>query len=295
MDNKLKNKKSEIVEIVLVSIAISLGINLISSSITELFDINDILIIIIGSTICISVIVYYLSIKIKSMNINKIVNGNFILNSDSKNIVKLYEYNSSYKISNDLKGLFVENKTIKNKYEKSIKDVEFTNICDKECTGYCFDILNDAIEYEIISNFYDAVDLSENDIQSYNINTIPKKIADNIFVKTFSKDYKKRRAFDDYVEEIEDRNCELAVLTTDDGNIYEKFNMTIPKNSKIEISEKMITIKSKFYNIKIQWGIDDVHFPFPDMEFYNLFLQDEQITYDDIELSYYIRIQVIPP
>lgn len=293
MDNELKKKKSEIIEIMLVAIAIALGINLVSSSIIELFNINNILIIIIGSVICIGVIIYYLNIKIKSMNMNKIVDGNIILNNNSKEIVKLYEYYSSYKLSDDLKALFLENNVVKNKYKKSIKNIDkLTNTIDYKCNGYCFDILNSAIEYEIISIFTDAVHLPEKDTKTYNINIVPKKIGDNIFIKTFSKDYKKRRAFDGYKEEMEDSNYELAALTTDEGNIYEKFNMTIPKNCKIETNEKTLTIKSKFYNITIQWGIEEVHFPFPDMEFYNFFLKEDKITYDDIELSYFVQIKV---
>lgn len=227
------------------------------------------------------------------MNINKIVNGNIILNNNNKEIVKLYQYDSSYELSNDLKALFLENDVIKNKYEKSIKNFDkIANNFDYKCEGYCFDILNSAIEYEIISIFTDAIHLPKKDIKNYDINIAPKKIRDNIFIKTLSKDYRKRSAFDTYKEEVQDSNYELMLLTTDEGNIYKKFNMSIPKKCKIETNEKTLIIKSKFYNITIQWGIEEVYTPFSDMKFYNFFLEEDRVTYDDIELSYYVQIKV---
>lgn len=291
MNNKLQNKRAEILEIILIAIILALGINLISSGISAIVDIKNILVILIGTAICISVILYYLKIKIQSMGINKIVVGNIVLNVKNKRLYGILQYRSSYQIKDYINAILLENKEISNRYAKSVKNIENYYESDYKLQNSYFSyIVNSAIEYQIINLLIDAIYLRNGDIQELDLNSVPKNIADNVFVKVLSRDWRKRKVFINCDEEVEDE--ELVYLKTDEGYIYNKLVIRIPKNSTIEKYKNSLVVKSKLYKITIQWGIENGHLPFPDMEFYNFCFSDEEINFNDIEFSYFIDIKV---
>lgn len=293
MDNKLKKKKSEIIEIILVAIAIALGINLVSSSIIELFNINNIVVIIIGITICISVISYYVITEIKSMNINKNIDGNIILNPNTDNIYKIIQYHSSVDISDTIRALMLEDSKTKVKYKNSIKSIEkYENNIKKLNNEFFGQIINDAIEYQIINTLTDAIGLKNKDVKTIELNNAPKEILNNMFVKTLSKDYKKRIAFKNDTDIINDGEGELVYHVNDDGYMYNKLEINIPKNSEIKKNGNSLILKSRYYKMTIEWGVESVFVPILTMNFYNFFLDKNKVADSDVEISYYINVKV---
>ena len=291
----MENKKAEIIQIILITILVSLSINLISSSIFSLNSIKNIIILLIGIIICLSVVIYYLKIKVKSMNITKIIEGNVILNVNDKNIYKSLEYYSSYNISDNITAVRLENKEINKKYNDSLKNVEKYRIDELKLKNSYFSfILNNAIEYQILDLLTDYMSLNEEDIKFIDLNNAPKEILNNIFVKTLSRDYRKRDVFNDYDDKFFSVNDDeqLHILKSNEGYIYNKFIIAIPKNATLTKKENSLIIKSKFFKIILEWGIDEVFSPFSDMDFYNFFSHDDKIDDDDIEFSYYIKVKV---
>lgn len=292
MNNDMKTKKSEIIEIILVAILISLSINLISSSIFMLNDMKNIIVMVIGIIICVSVIVYYLKIKVKSMNEEKIIDGNIILDVKSKSIYQSLEYSSSFSISDNINAIMLENKEIKEKYNDSLKNIGkySQNISELENSYFSY-VINSAIEYEILNLLTDYFYLKDEDINIVDLNNAPKDILNNIFIMILAKDYKKRAVFNDYKEEGLE-GAETFYIKNDAGYIYNKFKIAIPKNAVLVKKKNSLIIKSRFYKITIEWNIEDVSMPFPDMEFYNFFSDENKIDYDDIEFPYYIKVNV---
>lgn len=289
--NNMKNKKAEIIEIILVTILISLSINLISSSIFMLNDIKNIIVMAIGIVICLSIVMYYLKIKVKSMNKDKIIEGNIILDVKNKYIYKSLEYFSSYSISDDINAVMLENKEINKKYNESLKNIETFNEDNfKLQNSYFSFIVNSAIEYQILNLLTDHIHLNDKDIKTIDLNNASKDILNNIFIKTLAKDYKIREEFNDYKDEMKEDE-ELFTVKSDEGYIYNKFTIAIPKNAMLIKKENSLIIKSKYFKITIEWGIDDASLPFPDMEFYNFF-SVKKIDYNDVEISYYIKVKV---
>lgn len=293
MNNKMENRKSEIIEIVLVTILTALGINLVSSSIFMLDDIKNIIIMLIGIIICISVIVYYLKIKVKSMNVNKAIEGNIIVDATNKKIHKLLEYSSSYHIGENINAVLLEDKEIMKKYNNSIENIEeYCEDTSKLQNSYFGYVINNTIEYEIIDIFTDSIFLRDKDIKTFDLNNAPKDILDNIFIKVLSKNYKEREEFNNYVEGAEVEGAELFNLKSDEGNIYNKFSIEIPKDATISKNRNSLVVESSICKLTIEWGIENAHMPFPNMEFYNLFSQKDKISCDDIEFSYFVEINV---
>ncbi len=289
--NDMKNKKAEIIEIILVTILVSLSINLISSSIFTLDDIKSIIIMVTGVVICISIVIYYLKIKVRSMHIDKFIEGNIILNSKHKNIYQLLEYYSSFLISEDVYALMLENKEFSKKYKDSLKNIDKFNEDNQQLQNSYFSFaINSAIEYQILNLLTDHLHLDDEDVKTIDINNASKDILNNIFIKTLAKDYKTRKVFND-CEDRERDGEELVSIRSDEGYIYDKFAIAIPKNAVLTKKRNSIVIKSKYFKINIEWGIDNASFPFPDMEFYNFFNVDK-IDYDDIEIAYYIKAKV---
>lgn len=290
--NGMKNKKAEIIEIILITILISLSINLISSSIFSLNDMKNIVVMLIGIIVCITIVIYYLKVKVKSMNIDKFIDGNIILNIKNKKIYKLLEYHSSFGIGDDINAVMLENKEFRKKYYNSLKNIETYSVDTFKLQNSYFSlVINDAIEYQILNLLTDHFHLNAEDIKTIDLNNAPENILNNIFVMTLAKDYRKRKAFKDY-EDDTDEEVELFSIKSDEGYIYNKFLIAIPKNARLIKNGTSLIIKSKYFKMTIEWQMDDVSFPFPDMEFYNFFNNKDKIDYDDIEFSYHIEVKV---
>jgi len=226
------------------------------------------------------------------MNVDKIIDGNIILNVKNKKIYKSLEYHSSFNISDDITAVMLENKEIKKKYSDSLKNIEkYSDDISQLQNSYFSFVINSAIEYQILSLLTDHVHLNDEDIKTIDLTNASKDILNNIFIMTLAKDYKKREAFNDYEDEtLED--SELFSIKSDEGYIYNKFIIAIPKKAILTKKGNSLIVKSKFFKITIEWGIENASFPFPDMEFYNFFSDDDKIDYDDVEFSYYIKAKV---
>lgn len=246
----------------------------------------------IGIIICIVIVIYYLKVKVKSMNIDKIIMGNIILNGKNKRIYKLLEYSSSFNICNLITAVMLENKEFNKKYNNSLKKVKLNNNnVLKLKKSYFSYVINNAIEYQILDLLTDYVYLNDEDIRTIDLNNAPKSILNNIFVMTLSKDYKERDVFCDHRYEIM-KGAELFSIIDDNGYIYNKLSISIPKEAILIKRDDSLIIKSKYFKITIEWGIDSTMSPFPDMEFYNFFSNDYKISEDDIKVSYYVEIKV---
>lgn len=288
----MKNKKAEIIEIILITILISLGINLISSSIFVLDSTKNIIIMIIGIILCISVVIYYLKTKVKSMNIDKTIDGNIILNVKNKQICKSLEYHSSYSMGDYINAIMLEKPEIRKKYNDSLKKIE--NFIENESRlkdNYFVYLIESAIEYKILNLFTDYIPLNDKNIKIIDLENAPDSILNNVFIKILSEDYKNRNIFDNYKEEILE-DSELFSLRSDEGFIYNKFKIAIPKKAKLLKKDNSLTITSKIFKLTIDWNTSNFCSPFSDMAFYNFFSTDTEIDIDDIEVPYYINIKV---
>lgn len=289
--NNMKNRKAEFLEIILITISISLGINLISSSIFSLDCKKNIVILTIGVIICFIVVLYYLKIKVKSMNMDKIINGNIILNANNGKIYGILPYSSSIRISDHIVAVILENKRIRKKYNDALKIIKNFdgNIVELQ-NNYFLYILNSVLEYEILNLLIDHLPLKEDDINIIDLNNASEDIVNNIFIKTLAKDYKKRDIFKNYYDDADD--IELYSILSDEGYIYNKFKIAIPKKAKLIHKDNLLIIKSKLFKVSVEWNIEEFNCPFHDMKFYNYFLKDNLIDFNDVEFSYYISVKV---
>lgn len=245
----------------------------------------------IGIIICIIIVIYYLKVKVKSMNIDKIITGNIILNGKSKQIYKSLEYKSSFNIDSLITAMMLENKEFDKKYNNSLKKIKVNNNIFKLQKSYFSYAINNAIEYRILELLNDYAYLDDEDIRTIDLNNAPKSILNNIFVMTLAKDYKERDVFHNNRSEIM-KDAELFSIIDDKGYIYNKLSISIPKDAILITKGDSLIIKSKFFKITIEWGIDDISSPLSDMEFYNFFAIDYKISEDDIQISYYIELKV---
>lgn len=291
MKNKLRNKRTEIIEIILVSIVVAFGINFISTGIVSLFKLdNSIVIIIIGIIMCLLVIMYYALSVVKSLNIKKIMDGNIVISSNDKRIVGVTEYFASMYMENFLDALLLEDKSVLKAYNKDMKKLDY--FCEHYSNiqnSYFKYLMDSLIEYLILDTFVDAKYLSEKNIKILERNNIDKNILDNIFIKVLCEDLEKRKFFH---EDMLDSEGELYTITTDDGYIYNKLVVKIPKNARIyKENNNTLIINSKYFRIKIEWGLEDASMA-NDYNFYNYFLKDDIISWNDFEFGYFVDVDV---
>lgn len=291
MKNKLQNKRTEIIEIILVSIVIAFGINFISTGIVSLFELNNyIILLIIGIIICLLVIFYYILSIIKSLNIKKIILGNIIISKKSNRIIGINEYSASLFMKYYLDALLLEDKNALKKYNKDMKNADF--YCEKHSNlenSYFKYMIDSLIEYLIIDEFTDTIFLNDKNTKILDRNNIKKIIPDNIFIKVLSSNFEKRKVFKNSVI---DNEGELWSISTEEGYIYNKLEIKIPKNAKMyKENNHTLIIKSKYFKIRIEWGLENGCLA-SDYEFYNYFLKHDINKWEDLELNYFIDINV---
>ncbi len=291
MRNKLQNKRTEIVEIILVSIVIAFGINFISTSIVSVLELNNyIILFLMGSMMCLIVMLYYVLSILKSLNIKKTISGNIIVSKKTKRIIGVNEYSASFFMQNYLDALLLENKEVLKEYNKDLKKADFycENYSNIE-NSYFKKIIDDLIEYLILDEFVDARFLNNKKIKILDKSIVEKEIPNNIFIKVLSSDFNRRKYFK---KEIFDDDGEIYNITTQEGFIYNKLEVKIPKNAKMyKKKNNMLIIKSNYFKMKIKWGLE-YGCCASDSEFYNYFLKDVINKWEDNEFNYFIDINV---
>lgn len=269
ISNKINNQKNENIELIIITVIVGLGVNILATALINSLPIkyNIYYLLIIGIALSLFVLFVYIIIKIKSLKTEVEIKSNFIFNNNKKDIVIVPNYQLTLDMKNYLLGLFLDNKKIKDNFFKSdyikTNERQEQNREDDDFKN----IINELIEYLILNklslSFVDFYNVSDK-VFEYNIDNIPKEIQENIFLKTFSKDIEKRKEFSrkDVLQAcinkvLEDGKEILFSSHTVDGYIYEKFELYLPKKTKIYKNYKnQIIIDNKFYKITIEWLFD---------------------------------------
>lgn len=200
ISNKINNQKNENIELIIITVIVGLGVNILATALINSLPIkyNIYYLLIIGIALSLLVLFIYIIIKIKSLKTEVEIRSNFVFNKEIKDFMIIPDYILTSDMQKYIYGLLIESKKANKKYLNS--EYIKTGNCEslnKEDDDFK-NIMNELIEYLILDklamtsvDFYNIFDK----ISIYNINNLPSKIKENEFLKTFTKDIKKRKPF----------------------------------------------------------------------------------------------------
>lgn len=304
ISNKINNQKNENIDLIIITVIVGLGVNILATALINSLPIkyNIYYLLIIGIALSLFVLFIYIIIKIKSLKTEVEIRSNFIFNNDIKDFIIIPDYIVTNDMQKYIYSLLKESKKFNKKYLNS----EYIKTGNKESLNKEDDdfknIINELIEYLILDklamtsiDFYNIFDK----ISIYNIDNLPSSIKENGFLKTFTKEIKKRKEFhreDVMVAKIEkildNENSLLVSAQTADGYIYEMFELYLPKNTKIYKNYKnQIIIENKLYKITIEW-LFDYYGGIIDNEFFEYIIKKNRDWDKDDDFCFNLNIDI---
>ena len=289
---EFKNQKNELNSIIVYSIVLGISINIISSILSEMFDIQLWFSLIIWVSISLSVIVVSQIIKLYRLKTSIEFDCLFISDESKKN--KLIGV-PNYKISTDMKeyfeSAFSENSAYKTIWEDSGLD-KLKKHQTMATVTESKKLLVEMLEYCLLEHFsifigdyYNTRNITKK-IISCSGNDIPDVLLKNRFLKLFSEDPKNRAAFctNSKTKVLMIKECDgeskdegtVVFMTGSDGAIYRRFALNIPKGSKVfREKDDTIVIDTKLFTVKYKIVFDGFS-TVVERDFYKYYLHETE-------------------
>lgn len=288
-------------EILITSILIALGINIFTTGILGFFNIESkyLLLIIVGSIFCLSILLCYSISKIKKNNQEIKIEGLVIYDKVSNKIIKIPEYRISEDIVRCLNGSFVENKALDKKWQSGYIGLNISKYNNNAKKNNNNNIVIELIEYLFLSklsieleDYYNINDIKDKDINSLSFDEMPVILRKNRFLKLFSEDMDNRAEF---VKTNQPKsNGEIVYAISENGAIFERFNLKLPKEVKI-VKDDLNKLKfiTKYFTLNIEYIFDGTSSVI-DYEFYNYYLNKEKDykKFGDFKFNIKINIEI---
>lgn len=270
---EFKNQKSELNSIIVYSIVLGISVNIISGILSEIFDIPLWKKLIIWVCVSLGVIVVSQIVKLCKLKTKIKFDCLFIADENNKN--KLIGI-PNYKISTDMKEYFESAFSENSAYKSIWEDSGLDKLKDPQTMATAIEsknLLVEMLEYCLLEHFstfigdyYNTRNITKKNI-SYLGNDIPDVLLKNRFLKLFSEDPKNRAAFCTNSQkgafiiaknDIESQDEGTVVfMTGSDGAIYQRFELNIPKGSKVfREKDGTIVIDTKLFTLKYKVVFD---------------------------------------
>ncbi len=266
--NDFFGKRKYLIEIIILSLFIALAINIISQSISEIIVLNPICYLSLGIFICVISVSYFLNRLLSNRVMNLQFEGFFIFNKENNKIIDIYRYDFSSMLKDCLKDAFAEDKALKSIWENEPLSVNefFEESKSRE-------IIQEASEYYALSklsthleDYFNKDEFADDEeLKEFERNELPEILLNNRFIELFSKPMDQRSHFLEEKYQNIDKESDIKIndtnhkivwanIPTEDGHIiYEKFSLTLPKNSEIErINNQKIIVKMDLINLEIK-------------------------------------------
>lgn len=248
-------------ELIMTSVLIAVGVNLLSTGIIELigFEYKEAALIAIGIIISLGVVIRISHSKIKELNQAIKIKGFIIYNKENHKILGIPEYEISTDMERYLDCAFSENKALEKLWnENNISQFEFDgredNEAELESSRYSSDLFVELLEYCVIEklsthllDYFNEFDEKQH-VQEFHKNDIPEVLLSNRFLKLFSEDMRNREIFvcqDGYWGD--DASDGIVVAQNASGGLYQRFDLILPEKAKLSGKIKMKLLLKHLY------------------------------------------------
>ncbi len=273
------NRKN-LIEIVVVTILLAFGVNLLAGRVLALTALKPLLPILVGAILCLGSIAY-LSARLFGRHIESRTYEAFLIyNKKKKEIIPVQRYAFLEGIHQYMVGAFAENPALKTLWENEpLSDFSVSDIVkDKHKRPRSAQLLSEAVEYFILdelsthlTDYFNVESFRKENLKEYRREDIPEVLLSNRFLELFSRPMEERSAFvsktlkkkgyveirrvDEPSEDIKEQG-EIVRAYEPSGAIYDRFDLVLPTRSavrrpednKVEIETKKLkmTISIRF-------------------------------------------------
>lgn len=256
----IKKSKQIVLEIVITTVIISIGINFIVLGISNELNINNNLLFIIFGTILIAVSLFIVAFqKFKQSNKKQVIEAALVYDNENKEIIDIDGYDFSYDVCKYLKAALSEDKNIEAMWSKDRLGMNrIFNEIDPDKTIISVSrsgaLLNQLLEYIVLkklstltTDYFNKPKYKKGKIRKVQRDEINDFVASNVFVNLFSKPPYERVAFDNKAFE-----SNVVYGMGKNGAIYDKFELYVPIKCKF-IKEKpnAIIFKHPYFKLEI--------------------------------------------
>ena len=226
-------------EFAAIAVLLALGVNLLSSAVPQAFPMTTnttlglgVLLLLVG--------VWYVMLRVVAALSRTIKMEGVLLLSSNNEVREIKRYRFSEKTRNHIKGLTSENKAIAKTWRSANLGFCHSEIGEstRKLTNNANKLVCEAIEYFVLNEltlhlseyFVSGGRANDDTVVTVERRDIPQLLLDNRFLELFSKDMSEREAFQDHGE---DPPGKIVFATGSDGEIYDNFELVLPKGSSL--------------------------------------------------------------
>lgn len=256
----LSNRKA-FLEVVIAAILLSLSINLISGCLLELQWISPFATIMVAISLSLICTLYFVVRLLWTRTHTYNFKGFITYDSKQNKVVDIPRYDYGHHLRQYLEAVFAENEAIKKLWDKEpiSKELHFDKEAGKVSRhiGKGHQLIVEATEYYVLeelsthlTDYFNQPHFDEQELQTFARNDIPDVLLANKFLELFSKPMEDRPLFSgNESRPLKDGEIVMAMRR---GAFYSRFDLTLPKPSKIKrIDSKTITIETNRFIFKI--------------------------------------------
>ncbi len=263
--------RKNLVEMIVVAVLLSFGVNLIASQIITFTIFSPIMAILLGVILCLISVSYLIVRLFGKRRESRTYKAFLIYNKKTNEIVPVPRYEFSEEIYQYFRCAFAENPALKTLWEKEpLKNILLNN-GDNFKLRKSVNLLLEAVEYFVLdklsihsTDYFNTKSLKEENLEEYSREDIPDVLLRNRFLELFSRPMEDRPAF---VNEIfsEDKDEEVVYVVDPDGYMYNKFELILPKNSTVRrLKDNKIEIETNKLKMTITVRFDGTNTDLPD-------------------------------
>jgi hypothetical protein len=288
-------ERHSLTNIIIGTIIASLGVNLVSESILQVFFFGPHIVLIIGIGASLVSIWYFMRVMTAKRTQVRNYSGFFIVNYVEKKVIPVSRYPYSENLSRYLESACAESQDIKMALERSVYVPDTTiktpqeNIDDvriqreeraavKKLMGTPDRrLILEATEYFVLrmlsthlTNYFNDEKFKEKNLTKFERKDIPHALLENRFLNLFSKPMEERAAF-------KDRNISKSTqgASGESGADFSHFHLILPTKAKVSrIDEKTCEITTQKFTLRVAI----------------LYLGADELLPTDFE-KYYLRMQ----
>lgn len=293
---KFFKERTGLLELIIVAVIIGFSIELIASAYFNILKLSDNSNLLIGFLLLLTASLYFIYRIYTLKKSNFHITGFVTYQKDNKTILPVPEYYFGQEISRNFSAAFKENEAIKKQWDAEPLGNWFGSGKGKAklTVPKSHLLLIQQTEYFILktlslhlSSHFNNDNFSKENLTTFDRESIPQILFENVFLELFSKPMDQRPAFVDETVSKKDKSPGKIVASYKGGFKFEHFELILPKGSKITRENKnQIRIETPRINLsfKIDFNGFNTNLPIHFEEYYLGIKNFKEVDFYQIDL-----------
>lgn len=242
------------------SIFIGVLLSIFASSFVAMFHVGQDIVFVVTGIMLACVVVWYFYRYQTELSMACKIHGAIFYSDDKNELLSVPRYDFANSLKENINALFAENQNDKKIWKK--QKLSFFSGNKKTEANFNVLLLRENIEYFVLdilsttlTDFYNYKQSTK--LHTYCRNDIPDILIGNRFLATFSKDLSERSSFVSMNKKNNDKNYGVLVMAFGhNGEKYDRFELTLPINSKVHKGKNTIIIETPMLRLALSINLE---------------------------------------